>query len=238
MKVLQDEIRNLEVDKVLDIGTGAGDFIKILKGGFKKFNHIIGVDSSKKALEMGRENIQDDRIEFRYMSGDRLEFDDSEFDVVSVSNSMHHFKDHSKVFEEVKRVLKPDGMVIVNEMFCDNQSKSQLSHVYLHHYMAEIDTIMGIVHRPTYKKQEIIDLLEDEGLKIIRIFEVKDEVFKNVEEEKKEIEALKKLFDKRLKDIEEHERYDEFVGRAKDIREHLDKYGIAGATQLVIIASK
>lgn len=236
MKVLQDEIRNLEVDEVLDIATGAGGFIKILMGGFKNFNHIIGVDTSKKALEMGRESIQDDRVEFRYMSGEGLEFDDSTFDVVSVSNSIHHFKDYSKVFEEVKRVLKPEGMVIVNEMFCDNQSNSQLAHVYLHHYMAEIDTIKGIVHKPTYKKQEIIDLLEDEGLKIISAFEVKDEVFKNDEEEKKEIEALKKLFDKRLKDIEEHDRYDEFVGRARDIREHLDKYGIAGATQLVVIA--
>lgn len=234
MKILQDEIRNFEVDKVLDIASGAGGFIKILKEGFKNFNHIIGVDTSKKALEMGRKNIQDDRIEFKYMSADKLEFDDSTFDLVSVSNSIHHFKDYSDVFKEIKRVLKPDGMVIINEMFCDNQSNSQLSHVYLHHYIAEIDTIKGGTHNSTYKKQELIDIVKNEDFNIIKTLEFKEASIGNKEDE---IQSIKSLLDKSLEAMEEHERYDEFNDRAIDIKEHIDKYGIAGATQLILIAS-
>lgn len=236
MKILREKLMNLEIDSALDIATGSGQFIKILKESFENYHQMIGIDTSKKALEIAEKNLQDDKIRFQLMSGEDLQFEDYSFDVISLSNSIHHLGNYSKVFKEMKRVLKPDGMVIINEMFCDNQTDSQLSHVYLHHFMAEIDTCMGRVHNSTYKRQEIIDLLQDEGFHVMEVFEYKDLDSGTKEELEEEIKSLKELCDTRLKDIEDNEKYYELANKAKDVKDYLDKHGLNGATQLIVFA--
>ncbi len=55
--------------------------------------------------------------------------------------TLHHLSDKTKVIEEMKRVLKTNGIFIINEMFCDYQNEAQMSHVYVHHIGADIDRI-------------------------------------------------------------------------------------------------
>lgn len=236
MKILQEKLVKLEVDRVLDIATGSGQFIKILKDGLRDFHQIIGVDTSKKALKIAEQNFQNDKIRFQWMRAEDLEFEDCSFDIVSLSNSIHHLENYSKVFSEIKRVLKPDGMVIFNEMFCDNQSQSQLSHVYLHHFMAEIDRCVARFHNPTYKKQEIIDIVKDQGFHIMEVFEYEEIDTGTKEEMEEEIKSLKDLCDSRLTDIKSDEKYDELAAKAKIIEDYLDQHGLSGATQLILFA--
>ncbi|WP_196247239.1 class I SAM-dependent methyltransferase [Clostridium novyi] len=98
--------------KVLDIGTGTGKVLKALK---KKYPYGIyyGVDLSTAMMdkidkELGF-NLFQSKIE------DLSIFEDNSFDVVTARMVMHHSQDLNKAFNEVKRILKPNGKFIICE---------------------------------------------------------------------------------------------------------------------------
>jgi hypothetical protein len=57
------------------------------------------------------------------------------------------------------RVLKPGGTAVLMEMVCDGQTDAQMTHMRFHHWSAEIDTTMGISHRETMPRTELLDLV-------------------------------------------------------------------------------
>ena len=76
---------NLDGGRVLDVGTGDGDFIVALievLGGYSKFT---GVDLDVEKLEKGRERLEGVDAELLEMDGGELSFDDGAFDTVSIS---------------------------------------------------------------------------------------------------------------------------------------------------------
>jgi len=83
------------------------------------------------------------------------------FDVVTISNSLHHFENPELILNEIIRVLKNDGYLLINEMICDNLSNPQKSHMKFHHWSGGIDKIMGISHNKTYSKKDISDLIKN-----------------------------------------------------------------------------
>jgi ubiquinone/menaquinone biosynthesis C-methylase UbiE len=54
-----------------------------------------------------------------------MEFESGSIDLVSLSNTLHHLPIKEKVLSGIKRVLKPRGIVLINEMICNNQSEKQ-----------------------------------------------------------------------------------------------------------------
>lgn len=117
------------------------------------------------------------------MNAEQLSYGDHTFDTVCISNALHHTPIESNVLNEMKRVLKSNGLFFINELFCDNQNEAQISHVMYHHFSSEIDRRLGIYHRQTYTKQEILDLINDRGIRIESICE-HNESKENVRSEK------------------------------------------------------
>ena len=44
-----------------------------------------------------------------------LPFKESYFDVIYIHSALHHFPSFKKIMEEVRRILKPDGVLIIQE---------------------------------------------------------------------------------------------------------------------------
>ena len=55
-------------------------------------------------------------IKFVEGEAENIPLPDAYFDKVVASASFHHFSDHDKALEEMKRVLKPDGKIIILEI--------------------------------------------------------------------------------------------------------------------------
>jgi ubiquinone/menaquinone biosynthesis C-methylase UbiE len=64
----------------------------------------------------------------------------------------------------MKRVLKPGGRLIIRETHRDIQAEPQLTDMYVHHWVAEIDSALGDTHNRTFTRQEIVDLIGGLGL--------------------------------------------------------------------------
>ena len=103
--------------KILDLATGTGDFAIIAAKNTDA--NITGVDISKRMLEKAKIKVEDqvinDRINFLLGDAENLNFDDSSFDAVTIGFGVRNFDNLNKGLEEIYRVLKKNGMVIILE---------------------------------------------------------------------------------------------------------------------------
>jgi SAM-dependent methyltransferase len=80
--------------------------------------HVVGIDISpvaiEQATEQGRAEGLADRLEFRVMDAEHLDFPDDSFDVVCGSGILHHL-DLARSYAEIARVLKPGGTAVFTE---------------------------------------------------------------------------------------------------------------------------
>ncbi|MFH1693419.1 MAG: class I SAM-dependent methyltransferase [Bacillota bacterium] len=145
---------------MLDVGTGVGNFVFLLTGLLDNYDEIIGIDTSLRAIEMAKTCFEEkDYVNFKQMDGNHIDYPDQYFDAVCLSNSLHHLDGAQSIFLEMKRVLKPNGIILVHEMISAPLTIKQISHQMIHHFSAEIDRSLGITHNETYTKKEIEQLL-------------------------------------------------------------------------------
>jgi len=102
---------------ILDIATGTADFaIEALALNPDK---VIGVDISEGMLDVGREKLKrrqlDDRIELQLGDSEGLHFDDNIFDAAIVAFGVRNFENLHNGLEDMCRVLKPGGRLVVLE---------------------------------------------------------------------------------------------------------------------------
>src|SRR3972149_10026061 len=97
---------------VLDIGSGVGGpAIYIAE---KTKCRITGIDISdvgvERARQFAKESGLSDRVTFHLGDAMEMSFPDITFDVAISINVMNVFKDKKGLFQQVTRVLKPDGI--------------------------------------------------------------------------------------------------------------------------------
>ena len=129
----------LDGGRVLDVGTGEGDFIVTLAEFLGGYSMFTGVDLDLEKLEMGKERLEGVAAELLEMDGGDLAFDDGAFDTVCISNSLHHLERAGDVVAEMFRVLRPGGTFILQEMFADGeQTPAQMTDILAHHWAARV----------------------------------------------------------------------------------------------------
>lgn len=102
---------------ILDIATGTGDLAILLS----KTNpeKIVGLDISNGMLEVGRKKISEKKLDhlITMVQGDseNLPFENSSFDVITVSFGVRNFENLNQGLSEILRVLKSSGTLVVLE---------------------------------------------------------------------------------------------------------------------------
>jgi SAM-dependent methyltransferase len=234
MPTLKDLLPSLPAQRVLDVATGAGAFIERLAEILPDYTEIIGVDTSQRACEAFGAAFKDQpNIRFEAMDAAHLGFDDASFDLVSIANSLHHFADPQSVISEMKRVLRPGGYFLVSEMYSDHRTETQLTHVYLHHWWATVDTAQGIVHHLTYSRQELVDLVAGVGLLDLELHDSSD-----LDDDPKDPEgvvALNGIIDRY---IERATGYPDLQSRGEQLRQRVSEVGFHNAATLIALGKK
>jgi ubiquinone/menaquinone biosynthesis C-methylase UbiE len=98
-------------DIILDIGGNTG---KITEAYSNNCKEVIVLEPKRSIVEYGRSHRPN--IKFIEGGAENIPLPDEYFDKVVASASFHHFSDQDKALEEMKRVLKPDGKIIILEI--------------------------------------------------------------------------------------------------------------------------
>lgn len=95
----------------LDVGCGTGRTVEILSPYFEESH---GIDISKGMLEVAKDRCEPcPNTHLAQMNAAKLDFPDCHFDYVASHTTLHHFEDAHGPLQEMKRVLKPGGKLLV-----------------------------------------------------------------------------------------------------------------------------
>ena len=100
--------------KILDVGAGTGGIIPYLLEAVGPEGSIWAVDFAEEMIKIGRKKFQkESRVVFELASVEDLPFKDRFFDQIVCFGAFPHFEDKEKALEEMGRVLKPRGTLII-----------------------------------------------------------------------------------------------------------------------------
>ena len=174
---IAQKLGTISAGRVLDVGTDKGGFIDTLIKTLKAYDSFIGIDycpsdKSKKDMESARKRFEGKPIQFLQMNAENLEFEDESFDTVCISHCLHHLASINKVMTEMKRVLRRGGNFILQESYCDGeQTEAQKADELEHEWEARVDSLLGITHNKTLKREEIRDIARGLTLSELEIFD-------------------------------------------------------------------
>lgn len=96
---------------VLDIASGEGYGSNLLSLHSKS---VVGVDISYEAVVHSSEKYVRRNLEFRQGSADKIPVSDYSIDVVVSFETIEHHDKHDEMLLEIKRVLRPNGILIIS----------------------------------------------------------------------------------------------------------------------------
>ncbi len=238
MNIVEQKLHDTISGDILDVGTGCGPNIREVEPLLKDYRCIIGVDTQmSRLIEATTEKFPDHpKIHFAAMDAYQLALPDNSFDTAMISNSLHHLERPGEVLREMVRVVRPGGHLLVFEMFSDDLSALQMTHVMLHHWWAAIDRRAGIIHNETFTRDEIIGLCTESGLRDIETFEQPDTPGEPIPAEW--VPHLEGLIDTYPAKIPDHPDRERLIAEGELVRQRLHDPGIAWATQLCLFARK
>jgi demethylmenaquinone methyltransferase/2-methoxy-6-polyprenyl-1,4-benzoquinol methylase len=107
-----------EGSMALDIASGTADIPKLITEKFKSVSvHVTDINESM--LSLGRERSINENFfqncSFTLASGESLPYKDDTFDLVSVGFGLRNFTNKEQGLKEMKRVLKPGGVLLILE---------------------------------------------------------------------------------------------------------------------------
>lgn len=226
-------LKQIDGGIVLDAATGRGDFINVLKQYLKSFEQIIGVDYSEKSVDYAQKVFPENNVEIYRMNLENLDFEDGHFDTVCTAYSLHHFENIDRVFEQMMRVLKPGGILLLTEMYADGgQSSPQMTHVLMHHWVASVDSLCGIYHAETFTKDQIIQLAKKLNLQKMEIIDYYPQV--DNPKSPKACAGLIKNCEATIKRLELIGGQEELIEEGKSLIKRIDDVGYASASRLLI----
>jgi len=100
--------------KILDVGAGTGGIVPYLLEAIGPEGSIWAIDFAEEMVKIGRKKfLEESRGIFEVASVEDLPYKDRFFDQVVCFGAFPHFEDKAKTLEEMARVLKPRGTLVI-----------------------------------------------------------------------------------------------------------------------------
>jgi len=120
---------------VLDLGTGPGD-IPILIAQRAPDLDVTAIDAAAHMLALAAERVAQagltGRIHLQQADAKKLPFADDSFDGVVSNTILHHIPDPVAFLAEAERVRKPDGVLVIRDLFRPDSEDAAWALVDLH----------------------------------------------------------------------------------------------------------
>ncbi len=104
-------------ESVLDCATGTGDLAIRFKRKVGRTGKVMGIDFCSEMVALAPAKATAENLDVQFQRADvlRLPFSDKSFDIVSISFGIRNVADPLKGLNEMARVLKPGGRLVILE---------------------------------------------------------------------------------------------------------------------------
>lgn len=153
LKLINEFIFPRSTEKLLDVGCGMG----FMAWFFSKKCDVYAIDISFKSIKFSSQNK---KVKWINCNALMLPFKDNYFDYIITSEVMEHVEDGYGFVGELKRVVKPGGIVILSTPSIDGILRvSKICHMHgseTHHKIG-------------YSKDELLPMFKKNGLEVLNI---------------------------------------------------------------------
>lgn len=105
--------------RILDAGCGTGAATLLLAEAVGEAGSVIGVDASAENLQIAQDTLAlstlTNKVSYQIDDITALSFSDADFDLAWCSLVIHHLSDEVAGLRELRRILKPDGRLVLRE---------------------------------------------------------------------------------------------------------------------------
>jgi ubiquinone/menaquinone biosynthesis C-methylase UbiE len=170
----------VESGMVLDVGTRVG--LVLLKLLWQNENFVgIGIDSSSLMIDRARETAAawelKERAVFQVGDAREIRFKENYFDLVISDLSLHRFDDLSSVLQQVHKVLKPKGALLIRDLSRPNRLRmANRIASYRSQYDGAMEPQLITSIRAAYTKSELEQAIRQSGLSGTRLIEANDQL--------------------------------------------------------------
>jgi ubiquinone/menaquinone biosynthesis C-methylase UbiE len=164
---------NLAIDtskseNLLEIATGTGIIALRLSDHITK---IIAIDIAPEMIKIAKEkSLQKSisNIDFRIGDSCNLEFQDKTFDTIIASNVLHLLFEPNLALQEMKRVLKDNGQIII-PTYCHGANLKS-------HIISRLMGLAGFKARTRWTLTSFRDFVRENGFEIIKEYLIRDKI--------------------------------------------------------------
>ena len=159
MPSMLKQIGNIKGIKILDLGCGTGIHIKEYE---KRGAQCFGVDLSSAMLKIATRKTKSAKLKKANMT-EGLPFKKGFFDIVTMSLVIDHVQNIGGVLDEIKRVLKKNGRVLIS----DRSEIMLLNNKKEYDYKMQTEFILGMKY-VSYRRSihTVVSILYDHGFVI------------------------------------------------------------------------
>ncbi len=158
LEQIRTAIKPSRAMRVLDLGCGPGIVTAAIAPDVKE---IVAYDLTPEMLAKARKTCVESglkNVRFELGSAEQLPFEEESFDCVVTRLTIHHFLDPHRVMNEVVRVTRRGGKVVV----ADVVSSEYESEARLHN---ALEILRDPTHVRMFSASEILELFESVGLR-------------------------------------------------------------------------
>ena len=144
--------------EVLEVATGTGLVACHIAGGVK---HVTATDFSESMINVAKKKHAPANVNFSVEDATALSFADNSFDAVIISNALHIMPDPTRVLSEIRRVLKPSGLLIA-PTFSQSRTKNSGG------LNASVMKLAGFRIYSQWTPEEYVEFISSNGFQVTR----------------------------------------------------------------------
>lgn len=150
-KKIFQEVPFQSKQKILFVGIGTGADLEYID--YMNYD-ITAIDYSPDMLAIAKSKFERSAIQFLEMDAQKMTFEDESFDYIVASLILSVVPDEHKCFEEMIRVLKQDGKILIFDKFAAKHQRKTVTKKLLRPIISLLGTDIGRSFEEMFSQQK------------------------------------------------------------------------------------